>query len=62
MLLSGLEGRLLSLSPFGHKNLLGLGLDRHLGHVGYVEPHKLKCPLGDPSRGESIPDNFFDPK
>jgi hypothetical protein len=30
---------LLSLDPFGHEILHGLGLDRCLWHVGYVEPH-----------------------
>jgi hypothetical protein len=62
MLLSDLGGRLLSLSPFSHKTRQGLVLDRHLGYVGYVKPHKLKCPLGDPSRGKPIPDNFSEPK
>jgi hypothetical protein len=55
-------GRLLSLGPFGHRIRQGLGLDRRLGHVGYVEPHELECPLGDPCRGEMVPDNFSELK
>jgi hypothetical protein len=55
MLLSGPgEGWLLSLDPFGHKIYQGLGLDCYFGHVGYVEPHDLECPLGNPSRGETF--------
>jgi hypothetical protein len=53
---------LLSLSSYGHKLRQGLGLDHRLGYVGYVEPHELECPLGDPSRGEMVPDNFSEPK
>jgi hypothetical protein len=56
------RGGLLSLGPFGHKICQGLGLDRRLGHVGYVKSHKLECPLGDPSRGESVTDNFYEPE
>jgi hypothetical protein len=33
-----------------------------LGYVGYIEPHELECPLGDPSYGEMVPDNFSEPK
>jgi hypothetical protein len=55
-------GRLLRLGPFGHKIYQGLGLDHCLGHVRYVEPHELKCPLGDPPCGEIVPDNFSEPE
>jgi hypothetical protein len=55
-------GGVLSLGPFDHKICQGLGLDCHLGHIGYVDPHELECPLGDPSRGEMVPDNFSEPK
>jgi hypothetical protein len=55
-------GGLPSLSPFTHKVRQGLGFDCRLGYVCHVEAHKLKCPLGNPSRGESIPDNFSEPK
>jgi hypothetical protein len=54
-------GGLLSLGPFGHGIYQGLGLDHRLGYVGYVKSHKLECPFGDPSRGESVPDNFSEP-
>jgi hypothetical protein len=62
MLWSDGGGGLLSLSPFGHKIRQGLGLDRRLGHIGYVKPHELECPLRDPSRGEIVPNNFSKPK
>jgi hypothetical protein len=39
---------LLNRGPFSHEIPQGLGLDRRLGDVGYVEPHELKCPLGNP--------------
>jgi hypothetical protein len=39
-----------------------MGLDRRLWHVGYVKRHKLECPLGDPSRGEIVSNNFPNPK
>jgi hypothetical protein len=61
MLLSD-QGGLLSPGPFGHKIHQGLGHDRRLGHVGYVEPHELERPLGYPSRGETVPYNFSEPK
>jgi hypothetical protein len=61
MLLSE-RGWLLSLASFSHKIRQGLGLDHHLGHVGYVEPHKPKCLVADPSRGELVPNNFSKPK
>jgi hypothetical protein len=50
------------VDPFGHEIRQGLRLDHHLWHIGYVEPHELKRPLGDPSCGETIPDNFSEPK
>jgi hypothetical protein len=62
MLLSDWGWGLLSLGPFGYRIHQGLGLDRCLGHVGYVEPHELECPLGDPSPGMTVPDNFSDAK
>jgi hypothetical protein len=55
-------GGLLSLAPFGHKVCQGLGFDRRLGYILHVEPHKLEHPLGNPSRGELIPDKFSEPK
>jgi hypothetical protein len=61
MLLSD-RGWLLSLGPCSHKICQGLGLNCRLGHVGCVEPHKLKFPLGDPSHGETVLDNFSKPK
>jgi hypothetical protein len=54
--------RLLSLGPFSKKIRQSLGLDRRLWHVGYVEPHELECPLGEPSHGETVPDNFSESK
>jgi hypothetical protein len=64
MLLSDWGGGvwLLSLSPFSYKIHHGLGLDYHLGHIGYAEPHRLKYPFGDPSRGKMVPENFSEPK
>jgi hypothetical protein len=62
MLLSDRWGWLLGLGPFRHKVRQGLGFDHRLGHVCHVEPHKLECPLGDPSHYELIPNNFFEPK
>jgi hypothetical protein len=57
------QGRwLLGLSPFGQKIRQGQGLDCCLGHIRYVEPHKLECPHGNPPRGESIPDHFSETK
>jgi hypothetical protein len=56
------RGWLLSLSPFSHKVCQGLGIDRCLGYVGYVEPHELECPLGDPSCGATVLKNFSKPK
>jgi hypothetical protein len=57
--LLGVWGRwLLGLGPFSQKMHRGLRLDRRLGHIRYVEPHKLERPLGDPSHGESIPNDF----
>jgi hypothetical protein len=53
-------GRLLCFDPFHHEVCQVLGLDCHLWDVRYVEPHELKSPLGDPSCGEAIPDNFPD--
>jgi hypothetical protein len=49
------------LSPFDHKILQSLGLDCHLWGIGYVEPHELKSPLGDPPHGEIVSDNFPKP-
>jgi hypothetical protein len=54
--------RLQSLGPFGYKIRFGLGLDHHFGHVGYVVPHELEWPFGDPSHGETVLDNFSKPK
>jgi hypothetical protein len=62
MPLSGWGVRLLSLGPFGYKIRQGLGLDHHLGHIGYVELDELECPFGNPSHGEMVPDNFSEPK
>jgi hypothetical protein len=62
MLLGDRGGGVLILGLFGHKICQGLGLDRHLRYVGYVERHKLEWPLGDLSHGELIPDNFSQPK
>jgi hypothetical protein len=62
MLLRDRVGRLLSLGLFGRKICQGLGLDDHLWYIGYIEAHKLECPLGDPSYGETVPDNFSKPK
>jgi hypothetical protein len=42
--------------------VIGLELLSHLGHMHYVEPHKLECPLGNPSSGESNPDDFSETK
>jgi hypothetical protein len=62
-MLLGVQGmRLLGLSPLGQKICQGLGLDCRLGHIRYVEPHKLERPLGDPSYGESILDDFSETK
>jgi hypothetical protein len=62
-MLLGVRGRrLLGLGPFDQKIYQGLGLDRRLGHIHYVDPHKLERPLGDPSRGESIPNDFSETK
>jgi hypothetical protein len=62
MLLADRGGGLLSLGPFSHKVHQGLGFDCRLGYIHHIEPHKLKCPLGNPSCGESFSDNFFEPK
>jgi hypothetical protein len=32
-----------------------------LGDIHYVNPHELKSPLGDPSCGEAVLDNFPEP-
>jgi hypothetical protein len=62
MLLSVWGRRLLGLGPFGQKIWQGLGLDRRLEHIRYVKPHKLKRPHGDPSPGESSPNDFSETK
>jgi hypothetical protein len=54
--------QMLSLGPFVYKIRQGLGLDHHFIHLGYVEPHELECPFGDPSHGDTVPDNFSEPK
>jgi hypothetical protein len=56
-----LQGGLLCLGTFGHEICQSLGLDCCLWGVGYVEPHELKSPLGDPPHGEMISDNFPKP-
>jgi hypothetical protein len=33
-----------------------------LGDVGYVMPHELECPLGDPPSGKMVPNNFSKPE
>jgi hypothetical protein len=58
-MLLGVQGRrLLGLGLFGQKICQGLGLDRCLGQIRYVDPHNLKRPLGDPSHGKLIPNDF----
>jgi hypothetical protein len=57
MLLSDWGLQQLSLGPFGYKICQGLVLDCRLGHIGYVEPQ-----FGDPSCGETVPDNLSEPK
>jgi hypothetical protein len=59
--LLGDRGGLLSLSPFRHKIRQGLGLNRYLGDICYVEPHELECPLGNPPRCKTVLDNFPSP-
>jgi hypothetical protein len=54
-------GRLLCFGPFSHEVHQGLGLARRLWDVGYVEPHELESPLGDPPYGEMVSDYFFKP-
>jgi hypothetical protein len=54
--------RLLSPDRLGHQIRKSVGLDRHLGYLGYVKPLELKSPLGDPTRGEMVPDDFAEPK
>jgi hypothetical protein len=57
--LPGNQGRQwLGFSPFCHKVCQGLGLDHHLRDVCYVELHELESPLGNPSHGEAVSDNF----
>jgi hypothetical protein len=51
-----------SLGPFGHKIRQGLGLDCRLRARRLCRANELECPLGDPSRGEMVPDNFSKPK
>jgi hypothetical protein len=53
---------LLSPDRLGHQIRKSVGLDRHLGYLGYVKPLELKSPLGDPTRGEMVPDDFAEPK
>jgi hypothetical protein len=52
---------LLCIGPFGHEIPQSLGLDRRLWDIGYVKPHELQSPLGDPSHGEMVSDNFPEP-
>jgi hypothetical protein len=59
--LLGDRGGVLSLSLFSHKVCQSLGLDRHLGDVGYVKPHELESPFGDPPHHETVLDNFPEP-
>jgi hypothetical protein len=50
--------RLLYFCPFCHKICERLRLDCRLWAIHYVKPHEFENPLGDPSRGEAIPNNF----
>jgi hypothetical protein len=61
VLLANRDMRLLSFGPFHHEVRQGLGLDHHLWDVCYIEPHELKGPLNNPSRGEVVSDNFLKP-
>jgi hypothetical protein len=54
-------GGLLCLSPFHHEVCQSLGLDGCLRDLGYVKPHELESPLGDPSRGEAISEDLLEP-
>jgi hypothetical protein len=51
----------LLLGPFGHEIHQILRLDRRLWDIGYVEPHELESPLGNPPHGEMVSDNFPKP-
>jgi hypothetical protein len=57
----GSGGGLLCLRPFHHEVCQSLGLDGCLWDLGYVKPHELESPLGDPSRGEAISEDFPEP-
>jgi hypothetical protein len=61
VLLANRDMRLLIFGPFHHEVRKGLRLDHRLWDVCYVEPHELKGPLGNPSHGEAISDNFLEP-
>jgi hypothetical protein len=45
----------------GHKVHQGLGLDRCLRDLCYVEPHELESTLGNPSHAEAVSNNFPNP-
>jgi hypothetical protein len=53
--------QLLCFRPFRHEIRQCLGFDCRLGKIRYVKPHELESPLGNPSRGEVVPDNFPEP-
>jgi hypothetical protein len=52
---------LLRLDPFTHEIRQSLGLDRHLWDIGYVKPHELESPLGNPSHGKAVSNIFSEP-
>jgi hypothetical protein len=60
--LLGIHGRrLLCLGPFRHEVRQSLEFECHFWHVGYVKPHELESPLGNPSHGEAISNNLPEP-
>jgi hypothetical protein len=61
-MLPGHWGRqLLCFYQFRHEIRQCPGFDCRLEDVHYVKPHELESPLGNPSRGEAVPNNFFEP-
>jgi hypothetical protein len=61
VLLSDRGIQLLCLGSFYHEVRQSLGLDCHLRNVGYVKPHELENPHGNPSHGEAVSDDFPKP-
>jgi hypothetical protein len=48
--------RLLCFCLFHHEICQCLGLDCRLRAISYVKTHELESQLGNPSRGEAVPD------